>query len=213
MPQKVLVLAPHPDDESIGCGGAILLHRRAGDSVHVAFLTSGEKGLPGCPKEEARRIREREAHQAGKTLGITALTFLRLPDLCLATVEATAAPALAHLLQEQAPDLVYLPHPEDAHPDHEATLPLVRSALALRVRRKKPPELRGYEVWGPMPRPGWVEVVDEVMTTKLRAIRRYRSQLAQFRYDDAIRGLNRYRGVLAGACRYAEAFQYLAPNP
>ena len=45
MPQKVLVLAPHPDDESIGCGGAILLHRRACDSVHVAFLTSCEKGM------------------------------------------------------------------------------------------------------------------------------------------------------------------------
>ena len=60
-----------------------------------------------------------------------------------------------------------------------------------------------------MAKPGWVEVISDVMRQKLRAVRCYRSQLRQCRYDRAIRGLNQYRGVMMAHSQYAEAFQFV----
>src|SRR5262249_21043885 len=79
----VVIIAPHPDDEAIGCGGAICLHRKRGDPVHVVFLTSGERGTPGVSQETARSVREAEAREAGKVLVLDGMVFLRLPDLAL----------------------------------------------------------------------------------------------------------------------------------
>ena len=61
---NIMVIAPHPDDESIGCGGTICLHTAKGDHVSVVFLTSGELGLKHLPPEEAWKIREQEAAKA-----------------------------------------------------------------------------------------------------------------------------------------------------
>lgn len=211
MAESVLVIAPHPDDEAIGCGGAISLHRWRGDLVRVVFLTSGEQGIAGVPPVEACAIREAEALRAGGVLGVSGIDFLRFPDLGLDQCCQEGAARLLTILERYHPGLIYLPHPDDAHPDHEATLPMVRAACARLTGWPDPPELRAYEVWSPMTRPGWVEDITGVMRQKLAAIRCYRSQLAVFRYDRAVRGLNQYRGVLQGGSRYAEAFTYLEP--
>jgi hypothetical protein len=73
------------------------------------------------------------------------------------------------------------------------------------------PKLRGYEVWSPLTCHDWVEDISAVMARKLRAVRCYQSQLRLFRYDHAVRGLNRYRGILCAGGRYAEAFVALDP--
>ena len=211
MPERVTVLAPHPDDEAIGCGGTLCLHRARGDPVHVVFLTSGEAALPDRAAEAVWAIREAEAHQAAKVLDVGRVDFLRLPDMGLADHIALAAARLRTVLQAYPADLIYLPHPGESHPDHEAVLPILRAALAEAVPPSTP-ELRGYEVWSPMAQYGWVEDISEVMGQKLRAIRCYRSQLDMIRYDRAVRGLNRFRGILNAASRYAEAFQYYAAH-
>ena len=64
---NVLVIAPHPDDESIGCGGTLCLHARRGDPITVAYLTSGELGLKHLARNKARLTREREAARLEKT--------------------------------------------------------------------------------------------------------------------------------------------------
>jgi LmbE family N-acetylglucosaminyl deacetylase len=212
MSETILVIAPHPDDESIGCGGTICLHRQRGESVGVVFLTSGERGIAGAEPERVRVIREGEARQALGVLGVANFDFLRLPDLGLAGAGEREAEALRRVLRRRRPDIIYLPHPAEAHPDHQAALPLVRAALRPLLQAGWRLELRGYEVWTPMPEYDWPEDVSAVMAEKLQAIRCYRSQLETFAYDDAVEGLNRFRGCLAARCRYAEVFQYAAPE-
>jgi len=213
MAERVLVIAPHPDDEAIGCGGAICLHRRQGNSVHVVFLTSGERYTDDVPAEMNRFVLEAESGQAGRILDVQGLEFLRLPDLGLSESIDQAAGQLRPLLETWTPDIVYLPHPEESHPDHAAALPIVRAALAGLSSPSRLPELRGYEVWSPLTHYYWVEDISDVMPQKLCAIRCYRSQLRLFRYDVAVRGLNRYRGILGAASRYAEAFVALDARP
>lgn len=208
---NVLILAPHPDDECIGCGGTICLHVARGDNVSAVFLTSGELGLKHLSREEAWRVREREAKRAGRILGLSELQFLRCRDWFLGDEIETAATALLPILQRIKPELIYLPHDLEWHPDHKAAWPILRAALA---HGKDPaPELRAYEVWTPLPEYGHVENVTSVMTQKLKAIRAHASQLKEFNYVTAIRGLNQYRGVLAGNCKYAEVFATTSSSP
>ena len=212
-PQKnesmnVLVIAPHPDDEVIGCGGSLCLHAQNGDRVAAVFLTSGELGLKKLPREAAWKIREQEARRAGKILGLAGLFFLRQPDWMTGDQVTTVAAALRPILQREKPALIYLPHPADGHPDHQAAWPIVRSALKRGGMRV--PKLRAYEVWTPISQFDEVQDISAVMPRKLRALRAHRSQLDDFDYEQAVRGLNRYRGALASKTRYAEVFQILA---
>jgi N-acetylglucosamine malate deacetylase 1 len=211
MSETVFVIAPHPDDEAIGCGGMICLHRKQKDKVHIIFLTSGEKGIPNLPEDKVRSIREAEAAKAGKVLGVNGLQFLRLGDQELHRHNECGIGELLRQMETQRPNIIYLPHPDDDHPDHQVVFPMVCSARARLNKKLKKPELRGFEVWSPMSRYGWVEDISAVMPRKLRAIRCYRSQLKIFRYDRAVQGLNQYRGALGGCCANAEAFVYLDP--
>ena len=205
----VLVIAPHPDDESIGCGGALRLHVLRKDRVLAVFLTSGELGLKHLRPEEAWRIREREARKAAKILGLAELAFLRRPDWTLGDDVNGAARLLRPILEAASPDLIYLPHPADCHPDHQAALPIVGAALRRRSRRA--PILRGYEVWTPLAEHDHLENISSVMRVKLRALRAHQSQLkGKFDYERAVTGLNQFRGALSGRLAYAEVFQTLA---
>jgi N-acetylglucosamine malate deacetylase 1 len=203
----VLVIAPHPDDECIGCGGTICRHLQHGNQVHVVFLTSGELGLKELPREQAWNIREQEAREAAKILQLASVEFLRCPDWTLGDAIPLAAERLAPVVQRLAPELIYLPHPQEWHPDHKATLPVLTEALA--ARRTAAPRLLGYEVWTPLAEYQHVENITDVMDTKLKALGEHRSQISQLDYVRAVRGLNEFRGAMAGRCHYAEVFQEL----
>ena len=193
---NVLVLAAHPDDEALGCGGAILGHVAAGDQVSVAFLTSGELGLATYPVDEARRVREEEAGQAAAVLGCGSVDFVRMADGSLgddpAVLKAQVADRLAGV------DLVYAPHPGDDHPDHAALGAAAAGSAGI--------EVLGYEIWTPIARPDRIVDVSEHMARKLEAVRCYKCQLEYWPYDRAIEGLNAYRGALFEGVAYAEAF-------
>ena len=206
---QVLVVAPHPDDESIGCGGAICLHRQRMERVDAVFLTSGERGLQSGSEGEARAIRESEARAACEVLGVHQVDFLRHTDLGLSDDIDGCARELAGVIEVRPPRIIYLPHPGESHPDHAAALPIVRHALARLPATRRALELWAYEVWSPMTRHGWVEDITAVMSSKLRAIRCHRSQLAALPYDRAARALNHYRGLMLAGSSYAEAFTYL----
>lgn len=206
--RKILILAPHPDDEVLGCGGTVCHHKAAGDQVSVVFLTSGELGLKHLERAKAWRIREEEAGKAARILGLVIVGFLHGPDWGVAEVVVRLARELRPILEREKPDRIYLPHPADGHPDHQATLAVLRRALAR--WKTKLPELLAYEVWTPLAAFDHVVDITGWMPRKLKALRAHRSQLGDFDYVRAIRGLNEYRGVLAAKRPFVEVFQTLA---
>jgi LmbE family N-acetylglucosaminyl deacetylase len=205
--KRILVLAPHPDDEAIGCGGTLRRHVEGGDAVRVVFLTSGEKGGHGRTEAETVRLREREARAAARILGVKAVEFWREPD---GGVRATpgAVRRLRATLRTWKPDVVYVPHEREMHPDHRGAVRLLKAALPARGRANARPDVLMYEVWTPLQRMDEIVDISAQMQTKLAAVRAYRSQCAVVGFEAAVRGLNRYRGELHSwpGGDYAEVF-------
>ena len=203
--KRVLVLSPHPDDEAIGCGGTLRRHVVHGDQVRVIFLTSGERGVRGQEPAETARVRELEAAAAAKVLGYEMFEFWREPDGAL-----QVTPALLHRfgegLESWKPELIYVPHAAEMHPDHQAALHLAERALELLNSR---PEVRMYEVWTPIQQIDHVKDISEYIEVKLAAIRAHQSQCAIMRFDESALGLARYRGEMHSwpGGPYAEVFQ------
>jgi N-acetylglucosamine malate deacetylase 1 len=199
-PGPVLVLAPHPDDETIGCGGALVRHVAAGDRVTVVVATSG--GATGGGAGVVAAARERECRAACAELGVGEPVFLRLPDGGLAGCVDQLATALRTLGRDAA--TVYVPALVDPHRDHRA------AALAV-ARAGLDADVLGYEVWSPAPADVALDVT-AVWPRKEGALRCYPVALAAVDYVTATAGLAAYRGVTAGLGPQgrAEAFTRLS---
>ena len=147
----VLVLAPHPDDESLGCGALLSAIWSGGGRAHVACLTDGAASHPGSrthPPERLRRVRQAELRRAVAILGGAAadVTFLDLPDAASHRVAGPGgdpARALGALADRTGAAVLLAPSPLDPHCDHET------AALAARQVAAARPGLRLllYPVW------------------------------------------------------------------
>lgn len=214
---RVLVFSPHPDDELIGCGGSISKHLKQGNEVTVVYMTSGEAGSLKHSKEELAKTREKEAAEASKILGVKDLIFLRNPDGYLEYNKDNLVKIIG-IIRDKKPDLVYLPHKNDAHKDHMKTNELVIEAVG-RAAGPWFQECRGepwsvntvlcYEVWTPLQEISYVEDITDFINLKIKALEQYKSQIQDIQYDEAVKGLNRYRGVMTGKGEYCECFQVL----
>jgi len=196
---NVLVLAPHPDDEAIACGGALCLHADKGDRVTVVFLTSGELGLKDLGRDEVRQIREAEARAAAEILGVRDLAFLRCTDSQVGAELSNATALLQPILERERPQLIYLPHAQEWHPDHKAAAELAQCV-------PESAELLFYEIWTPIQQPQHIIDITAVWDRKLAAVRAHASQMTQWPYERAVQGLNQYRAAMSGRAGYAEAY-------
>jgi N-acetylglucosamine malate deacetylase 1 len=206
----VLVLSPHPDDESVGCGGTVHRHVLDGDDVRVVFVTSGEGGGHGSPPDETRAGRRAEAAAAATILGVESFEFWDEPD---GSVRATRrlTEHLRGLLHAWVPARIYTPSIGDQHPDHRAVTRLVRRALSVPGVRPRP-EVYQYEVWTPLARMDLIVDISDVIDVKLAAIRAHESQCRVLGFDAAFEGLARYRGEMHSwpGGPHAEVFATLA---
>lgn len=180
MSTDVLVLAPHPDDAEIACGGTILRLTQSGRRVVVVDLTRGEKGSRG---DAASRLREADA--AAKLMGLAGRENLGLPDTELRDDASALGPVLA-TIRRHRPALLLAPHAQDAHPDHAAAHAICRRAwfhaglknvlpeLGLPFR---PPRLLWYP-GNDLVAPSVVVDIGAVVDAKLDVVRCYASQIA-----------------------------------
>jgi LmbE family N-acetylglucosaminyl deacetylase len=201
---RVLILAPHPDDESLGCGGAIALHHRQGDRVTVVFATDGGAGDPSgyYAGLDYRGLRREEARRAASILGVDEVVFWDYPDGRLSEA-GEPAERLWALLEADRPDIVYRPSTLELHADHWALGVAIETAL----RRYQATVVDFcYEIWATV-QPSHVLDISAVWDSKRKAIEQYRSQL---RYNDYLRmvgGLNAYRTLHILSAQYVEAYQ------
>ncbi len=212
---RILVLAPHMDDEVFGCGGTLAKCVATGGEVTVAYMTDGSKGyqrpepLPSAERlaEIERQLvetRKDEARRAGKRLGLGEPVFLDLPDRDVRITAETVA-RLVRVFQQVRPELICLPFLTDTHRDHWMTNCLFIEA-ARRARLHPTLPCWGYEVWTPLV-PNRVVDITEVIDVKRDAMAEFASQLAEYDYARAMLGLNAYRALLAGRGHgFAECF-------
>jgi len=202
--KRVLVFAPHPDDETFGCGGSLALHVMAGDTVKVVFLTGGGKGDNSgkVEKESYVKLREEEARNACKCLGISDLEFWGYEDRGLAG-SRRALSRMIDLLVRYRPELVYSPSLLEIHPDHRAAAILVCEATRSFDLKF---EVAFYEVSQPMSVNCLVDIT-AVLNQKISACNAYASQLRERPYKDVCLGLNRFRSLtLPNTVTHAEGF-------
>ena len=201
---RVLVLAPHPDDETIGCGGSLALHTEAGDPVKVIFLTNGAKGDTSGKKdrETYMELRQKEAREACASLGVTDLEFWSYEDRALAGSRGVLV-RLLDLLRAFLPDLVYVSSPLEFHPDHRATCFQLCDAIRTCDMGF---QVAFYEVGQPLTVNVLVDIT-RVIDLKKQALYVYKSQLEERDYADVIIGLNRFRSLtLPKGVSHAEGF-------
>jgi LmbE family N-acetylglucosaminyl deacetylase len=197
--EPVLIVAPHPDDETLGCGGAIALLCAHHYPVWVLVITDGTQSHPRSRKYPAlalQQLREQETRTAISKLGVIsdAVTFLLLPDGELTT--AIGLPANQTLCREYlnkiAPKTIFLPWRYDPHPDHRATWELVTSAIADCGITAK---LIEYPIWDwdiqqskQLPNANqissWRLDIQPVLDLKQQAIVAYASQITNLIDDD-----------------------------
>lgn len=204
---RVLLFAPHPDDEVAGPGGTLALHRAAGDPVRVVVATDGIAGDPDRRFDPSSYASTRRAESAAglREVGVDDVVFWGFPDGCVlsaADVERGVSVATAELARFR-PDVVYLPWQREGHPDHHALHTIVVLALD---RVGFAGLALGYEVWNAMV-PDRIVDVTAVVEQKRRAMRAHASQLAYVSYDHALLGLSAYRSLVHLRGRgYGEAF-------
>jgi LmbE family N-acetylglucosaminyl deacetylase len=209
--ERVVVLAPHMDDEVIGCGGTLARHVASGAEVTVVFLTDGRRGgtaTDAAGQSTISATRKREAQLALGELGITRIVFLDGEDGRLGATPGLGS-ALRTALAAARPQILYLPFFLEEHPDHRAASTLLAEAVS---GTELTFHCHGYEVWTPL-FPNCFVRIDATVDAKRRALGHYQSQLAEADYLHTGLGLNAYRSsALLESCRYAEAF-YAAALP
>lgn len=202
--KRVLVFAPHPDDETLACGGSLCLHATAGDDIQVVILTNGVAGdSEGKAERDAYiALRAEETIKACKILGITKVVFLHFEDRAL----SGAHHALSHIISiidQFQPELIYAPSAVDFHPDHRAAHFLICSAVKSCHHDF---DIAFFEV-NQLLNPNCIVDITEVSDRKYAAVDVYHSQLKEKNYKEICKGLNRFRSLtLPEPAVYAEAF-------
>ncbi|MCB9883274.1 MAG: PIG-L family deacetylase [Planctomycetes bacterium] len=206
---RVLVVAPHADDEVIGCGGTMILHAEQNDPVSVLILTNGSGGDPDHHWEPAEYVamRQREALAGGAVLGTTDYTFWEFPDnheLTESDVTMVTERLRDHLLAHR-PEIVYYPWECEVHSDHWFGSLAARHAMAALPFAV---HAFGYEVWTPCV-PDWIVDVSRVYARKLEALRQHVSQLQFQDHVTKTLGMNAHRSIyLERDATHGEAFVF-----
>lgn len=216
--KKILVIAPHADDEILGVGGTMARNIAEGNQVFVLIVTHGEKPL--FSDEIVSQIRK-ETIQAHKFLGITKTYFGELPAVMLEQIPRYQLnDKISKVIQEVEPDEVYIPHIGDMQKDHQ----LVNEAAMVAVRPKYAHKISAVYAYETLSETEWnipntsnafiptvYTDISNYIDTKKQALAYFESQVSAFpdsRSLEAVEALAKYRGSTVKV-NAAEAFMLI----
>ncbi len=205
--RRILVLAPHADDEVLGCGGTLALRTACGAEVHIVVTFDGAAGDPRghFEAEDYVACREGEARRGGAHLGLLSYEFWRLSEGHTPRDEELRRflPKLEAVVDDFAPDLILAPWGGESHTDHASLARAVELWMLAQDDAEASCEVWGFEVWSDLA-PELLVDVSAVWEQKLAALREHATQLE---YRDLLAWSER-RALRHGSGR-VEAFRRL----
>lgn len=217
--KHVLVVAPHPDDETLSCGGTLLKHKKNGDQINWIIITSmlEKDGF----STTAIKKREQEIKSVSNSYmfhSVYNLSFstTKLDQVLISDLIVRAS----QVIEEVQPEILYLPYPGDIHTDHRIVFdavasctkwfrhPSIKRVLAYETLSETDfnidPDSKGFK-------PNVFVDISDFIDQKVKIMQLYESEIGEYpfpRSEEAIRALASLRGV-ASSCKAAEAFMLL----
>ncbi|MDC1214678.1 PIG-L family deacetylase [Rhodospirillales bacterium] len=216
---STLVIAPHPDDETLGAGGTLLRKNQAGEDTHWLIITEMREEL-GFNKKAITR-RQDEIKSVSKAFGFTTTTELRLPAAQLDTLPLSILiEGISDAINHISPDTVYVPFPGDVHSDHRVVFnaaaactktfrhPCIKRILAMEVASETD---YAIDPTSNMFRPNVFTNISDLLDEKIRIMNLYEGEMGEPpfpRSEHTLRSHAQWRGSQANVDS-AEAFQLL----
>jgi LmbE family N-acetylglucosaminyl deacetylase len=200
--KEIVVLAPHPDDEALGCSGSIIIMNKKGISSTIVFLSDGES-LNGEPSADVAEQRRADGRRAAELMGCEKVIFLGFPDGEIDKYQDEICEKLIALIAEKESCTLLAPSPVDYHKDHRAAANI---AICLQ-QQFNGISLAFYEVYSTVRFTHLVDISD-VLEDKKKVILNYHTSLygKPEVYVHAMLGLNAQRAIFTQKKSYYEAF-------
>ena len=215
---KILVFAPHPDDEVLGCGGIIAKNVKEGNDVYVCIVTKACEPLFSKKDDE---IDQKEIKAAHSYLGVKETINLGLPAAMLESVPRHVLNGeIAKVINSVKPEEVYIPHRGDMHLDHK----MIADACMVGLRPRGKNSVKRVYAYETLSETEWdapnvtnafipnVYVdITKYIDKKINAMKKYKTQICKYpdpRSEEGIKALATYRGVTVSK-NYAESFMLI----
>lgn len=204
---NVLIISPHPDDETLGCGGTILKMISMGVNITVVLLSDG---AAGGKASDIKQIRRNEFLKSKEILGYTSSIHLNFPDSKLQLHKKEIEKQLYNIISHSNPALIFIPYFLDANLDH-----IIANMVLAKVLNKINSvslKIAQYEIWTPITYPNCYINITNEYEKKILAMKCYASQEAYFKIIDKMTALNSLRAGLS-MCkkfRYMESYKILS---
>ncbi|HIP54621.1 MAG TPA: PIG-L family deacetylase [Sulfurimonas autotrophica] len=212
MKNKILIVAVHPDDETLGCGGTLLKHKDSGDEIHWLICTQTNE------TEDFYRIREKEIEEVTKMYGFDSVTNLQLKTMQVDEYSMSELIGkISKVINEVKPNIIYLPFKSDVHSDHrkifEVSYSCTKSFRYPFIKKIYMMETLSETEFAPSTKedsfiPNVFVDISKYMDKKIDIMNIFKSELGNHpfpRSERNLRALATFRGATCG-CEYAESF-------
>jgi len=212
---KVLVIAVHPDDETLGCGGSLLKHKSNGDELHWLICTTIDKNNSYFDKREKEIEKVTELYNFDSVNNLN-LNTMHVDEYTMSYIIGK----ISKIISEIKPNIVYLPFFGDVHSDHrkifDAAFSCTKSFRYPYIKKIYMMEILSETEFAPSTKEGsfipnsFVDI-SEYFENKIKIMKVFESEIGKHpfpRSEDNLRALATFRGATCG-CKYAESFMLL----